>query len=106
MMCHKSCTKLLSLTSKEWVVETLGETHPLSIDFQTMSLKVQGFFFYKGQDDNVVFLEHIASGKKFNLFKKSFESAHELVQIDTIVFVGIVRWKNEWWFSGIYFQSP
>ena len=52
-----------------------------------------------------VFLEHIASGKKFQLTKKSFDHSHLLKDIDTILYIGIVQWKNEWWFSGVYTQT-
>ena len=70
-----------------------------------MSKKIEGYFLYKGQDDNDIFLEHISSGKKFKLIKESYQGYNNLKEIDTILFIGIVRWKNEWWFSGLSFQS-
>jgi hypothetical protein len=97
-------TRLLSLKGKDWASKILGENHPLSKDFRNISQKVRGFFLYKGQDTNNVFIEHIASGKKFNLTKKSFDYYEELKKIDTILNIGIVQWRGEWWFSGIYFQ--
>ncbi|NEW79785.1 MAG: DUF3843 family protein [Gelidibacter sp.] len=103
---HKSHTRLLSLTGKEWVSEILGNNHPLSADFLNISNRIRGYFFYKGQDDKDIFLEHIASSKKFNLTKKSYDYSDNLKKIDTIIFMGIVKWKDEWWFSGIQFQTP
>jgi hypothetical protein len=103
---HKIYTRLLSLNGKEWVAEILGENHLLSKDFLTISKKIQGLFLYKGQDNNNLFIEHIASSKKFNVTKQSFEDANTLKELDTIIFMGIVQWKNEWWFSGISFQQP
>ena len=70
-----------------------------------ISQRIRGFFFYKGQNENDIFLEHIASGKKFKLTKKSFDHSDGLKEIDTIMFMGIVKWSDEWWFSGIHFQS-
>jgi len=102
---HKSHTRLLSLTGKEWASEIIGKEHPLSTDFLNMSKKISGFFLYKGQDNNNIFIEHIASSKKFNLTKKSFDYYENLKEIDTILFLGIAEWKGEWWFSGIYFQN-
>jgi hypothetical protein len=64
-----------------------------------------GFFLYKGQDDNDILIEHIASGKQFKLTKESFDFSSELKLIDTIMFLGIVKWRNAWWFSGIYFHN-
>lgn len=103
---HESCTCLLALKGKEWVSEILGSDHLLSKDFLSMSKRIQGYFLYKGQDKNDIFLEHIATGKKFNLTKKSFDHSHTLNDVDVILFIGMVMWKEEWWFSGVFFQQP
>lgn len=102
---HKNHTLLMSLKGSEWAAEILGKDHAVSKDLAKMSKKILGYFLYKGQDKNDVLLEHIASGKKFNLTKKSFEQHSELKHVDDILFIGIVRWRNEWWFSGIYFRT-
>lgn len=103
---HTVHTKLLSLTGKDWVSEILGENHPLSKEFLAISKKIQGYFLYKGQDENHIFIEHIASSKKFNLKKISFSGFKSLKELDTVMYIGIVMWKNEWWFSGTSFQHP
>ena len=28
-----------------------------------------------------------------------------LKEIDTIMYIGIAKWKEEWWFSGVYIQQ-
>lgn len=106
MLIHHYRTRLLALTGKEWTARIIGEGHPLQDDFLKMSPKVQGFFFYKGQDQTDLFIEHIASGKRFRLTKKSFDPANIPKTIDTIIYIGIVKWKGEWWFSGAHFQVP
>lgn len=98
---HKIRTSLMALPGKEWVAAVLGEDHALSTDIKDISPRIPGYFFYKGQDSRDIFLEHIASGKSFKLTKKSFDHASELVEIDCILYMGIVRWQNEWWFSGV-----
>jgi hypothetical protein len=103
---HQSHTKLLSLTGKEWAAKVLGENHSLSDDYLKMSKKITGLFLYKGQDLDDIYIEHIASGKKFKLTRKSFDHARELTKVDTILFLGIVKWQNEWWFSGTFFDMP
>lgn len=103
-LLHKTHTCLLALTGKEWASYLLGEHHPLHNDFLNISQKITGYFFYKGQDDKNVYIEHIASGKPFSLIKKSFDHFNSLKQVDTILFMGIVKWRNEWWFSGMHFQ--
>jgi hypothetical protein len=100
---HKSHTRLLSLKAKEWVAEIIGESHPRNKDFLSLSQKISGFFLYKGQNDHVIFLEHIASSKKFELLKHSFDHSSRLREVDTIVFIGLVQWRGEWWFSGVFF---
>ncbi|NOQ24563.1 MAG: DUF3843 family protein [Bacteroidales bacterium] len=101
---HKTYTRLLCLKGKDWASKILGEDHPLSKDFTNISKKIRGYFLYKGQDENDVFIEHIASSKTFKLTKKSFDNFESLKDVDTILFLGIAKWRNEWWFSGIYFQ--
>jgi hypothetical protein len=104
-LLHDSNTSLLGLKGQEWVAVILGENHGLSKDFLKISKKIKGYFLYKGQDDTDIFIEHIASGKKFSLTKKSFDQSKTLNEIDTIIYLGIVMWKQEWWFSGVYFQG-
>jgi len=104
-MIFNTYTRLLGLKGQEWVAEILGDEHNLSKDYLKISKKITGYFFYKGQDQENVFIEHIASEKKFNITKKSFDHYAMLIEIDTIIFMGIVEWRNEWWFSGVYFQT-
>lgn len=102
---NNSYTRLLGLTGNEWIVTVLGEKHPLKNDLLEISQKISGYFFYKGQDDTDIKLEHIASGKKFDLTKKSYDYSSQLSVIDSILYIGIVKWQNEWWFSGVNFQT-
>ncbi|MBN2775194.1 MAG: DUF3843 family protein [Prolixibacteraceae bacterium] len=102
---HSAHTRLIGLKGKEWAAHLLGKKHPLYADLLTMSQRISGFFIYKGQDETDIFIEHIASGKKFKLTKKSFDHSHLLNTTDTIMYLGIVKWQNEWWFSGVYFQN-
>jgi hypothetical protein len=103
---HRSHTRLLSLTGKEWASEIIGGKHPLRSDFLNISQKISGYFLYKGQDQTDIFINHIASGKEFKLTKKSFNYSDSLKEVNTILFIGIVKWKDEWWFSGVQFQVP
>ncbi len=98
-------TRLLAFSGKEWAAGITGNEHPFHNAYLNMSKRVRGFFLFKGQDESDIFLEHIASGKKFKLTKKSFDHSQNLTDIDTIVYMGIVQWQDEWWFSGVYFQN-
>lgn len=103
---HKSHTALLGIKGKDWLAEIFGKEHELYQDLLDISPRVAGNFLYKGQDENDILLEHIASGKKFQMTKKSFEHTDELRKIDTIIYAGLVRWQNEWWFSGVISIRP
>ena len=100
-MLHRTRTQLLALTGKEWAAELLCSTHPLYKDILSMSKKINGWFFYKGQDESDIFLEHVASNMKFKMTKKSYDRTENLKKIDDMLHIGIVRWKDEWWFSGV-----
>jgi hypothetical protein len=104
-LLHETHTRLLSLTGKEWASKVLGENHPRYHDLLNISQKIRGYFLYKGQDQKSVFIEHISSGRVFELSKKSFEHYSTLQRIDTILFMGIVMWMDEWWFSGVFFTT-
>lgn len=103
---HSTHTSLLALKGKEWAAEILGDAHPRSSDIIEMSPRIQGFFLYKGQDADSIFLEHIASAKEFKLTKKGFENPDVFNLSTPIQFIGIVRYRDEWWFSGVKFQQP
>lgn len=103
---HTSYTRLLSLQGKEWAAALLGKEHPLHDALLQLSPRVQGYFLYKGQDATHITLEYIASSKPFRLLKESFEHAHTLKEIDTLVFIGVVNWQGDWWFSGVHFIQP
>lgn len=99
----KTRTRLLALSGTEWASGLAGKEHPLYSDIRSISQRISGFFLYKGQNEKTIQLEHIASGKKFGLNKASFDHYAALTEIDIILFMGIVRWQNEWWFSGIFY---
>lgn len=104
-LIHSASTSLLSLKGSEWAAEILGKDHPLAQDVRDLSPRVSGFFLYKDLDETNVCLEHIASSRKFLLLKSSFDYHRELSDPDTVVYLGMVRWKGQWWFSGISFQK-
>ncbi len=102
---YGSTTRLLALKGKEWAASVLGDKHPLASDFLNISERISGYFLYKGQDADNIVIEHIASGKVFDLTKESYDDSETLKEVDTILFMGIARWQGKWWFSGISFQQ-
>jgi len=106
LFMNQTRTRLLALRAKDWAAALMGPAHPHHKDMTTVSERISSFFFYKGQDENSIKVEHIASGKKFEIAKESYDHAHTLTKIGSIIFMGIVRWNNVWWFSGISFQEP
>jgi hypothetical protein len=105
-LLHEGHTRLLAYRAKEWAAALLGPMHPLHKAIAGLSHRVQGFFLYKSQDATHIRLEHIASQREFLLYKPSFDHAHSLKTPDTLVYISMVEWQQEWWFSGIHFQEP
>jgi hypothetical protein len=101
---HTFHTQLLALSGKEWAAEVLGPKHPLSKSFQNLSPKINGLFLYKGQDSQVISMEHIASGKVFDITKESLELNKVPLDEDKINFIGTAKWMDKWWFSGVRTQ--
>ena len=102
---HKRTSKLLALNAKDWVKAIIGKTHKHYSDIDNISKKVLGVFLYKKQNAKTVFVEHIASGMPFEITKKSLEH-HQDFNKDDIVHIGLVRYRNEWWFSGSLAKQP
>lgn len=95
---------LLALKAKDWTKTLLGKTHSSYDDIANISNKISGLFLYKKQNSTSVFLEHIASGMLFEMTKESFDHGNDL-KPDCIVNIGLVNYKNEWWFSGNFTMS-
>lgn len=101
---HEMKTALLALSAKEWAMQILGEKNPVSKALTTMSPRVHGSFLLLGQTDTHLELEHIATERKFNLLKSSYPK-HQDLKEKSIIFMGIVEWLGDWWFSGISIAS-
>lgn len=101
---HEAKTSLLALSAKEWAKLILGDKNSISKALETMSPRVHGSFLLLGQTDTHLELEHIATERKFNLLKTSFPKHNDLKE-NSIIFMGIVEWLGNWWFSGISITS-
>ncbi|MGB3606947.1 DUF3843 family protein, partial [Psychroserpens sp.] len=95
---------LLALRAKDWAKLVLGKKHSSYDAVDSISKKVQGLFLYKSQDENYVFIEHIASGMVFEMTKKSFDH-YDTLNEDDILYIGLVKFNDEWWFSGNYYAN-
>ncbi|MFB9055153.1 DUF3843 family protein [Mariniflexile ostreae] len=90
---------LMAMKASDWSKAIMGTSHKNYGDISSISEKISGLFLYKKQNTTSVFLEHIASGMSFEMTKKSFDDFEDL-KTDEVIFIGLVRYKNEWWFSG------
>lgn len=102
---HSFCTKLLSLRGNEWAAIHCGRQHQLYNDLNQISPKVQGYFQYKGQNDTHIFLQHIATEKMFEMTKESYDKTDSFLIVDDLFYLGLVKWRNEWWFTGHLFGT-
>jgi len=99
------CSSLLALNAKDWARTVLGQSHAHYNAISTITKKVKGLFLYRSQSETEVTLEHIASGMLFKMTKKSFDPLEDLKE-DHIIYIGLVKYKEEWWFSGNFSASP
>ncbi len=97
-------TRLLNMTAYEWTAELSGKKHRLYKSIKTVYGRIKGFFYYLKYDNKYIYLEHIASGKMFNLIKSSYEYYDTLKKND-VIYLGMVNWQNEWHFSGITYKA-
>ena len=93
-------TYLLALKGSQWLAHYVGAAHPRYLDLLAMSTKTSGYFYYKGQDLTHLFIEHIACGNKLALTKESINFIIRF-EPDDILYMGVARWRGEWWFSGM-----
>ena len=101
-LIHAHCTALLALTGREWAMELLGEEHSLYKDLEGMSHRISSVFAYKDRDERFVFFEHLASGTPVAVRKVSFgDHFAGPVKVGELVHMSIVRWRDEWWLSGV-----
>lgn len=98
-------SSLLALNAKDWTKAFLGSSHEDYDAISSISPKIIGFFQYKSQSETDITLEHIASGMLFKITKKSFDSTDDLHE-DLIIYIGLVKYKDEWWFSGNFAANP
>lgn len=105
-LLYNTRSQLLALKSHEWVAEILGDTHPLQEAFKTLSPKINAVFLYKGENGSHFSIEHIASRRTFDVRLEDFISVDEFEVDRTLMMLGIVNWRQEWWFTGVCSSAP
>lgn len=94
-------TRLLAFNGKEWAANMLGKAHPLYQDILNISRSIRANFIYKAETEDDFIIEHIASGKQFELSKQSITMKEELIANESILYLSINQWQGKWWSNGI-----
>ncbi len=97
----KTRTKLLALRINEWFAHILGKEHPYFDSISTISQKITGNFKITHKDSNYYYLEHIASKRSFAVLSTTLEVNTIYLKPNDVVFISLIRWKNNWLFSGV-----
>ena len=92
---------LLAQSSGEMLACWAGEAHPLYKNLLSLSKRKEGFFLYEGETANHFQMKHIASGIIVDLNKPEWD--FPLVDEETVVRMGIVQWRDEWYATGPVF---
>ncbi len=103
---HNYASRLLAFRAVDWACELLEENAPIRAAFENMSRRVQGNFLLKDASKKHIYLEHIATGKFIPMSKKSIDRTSYTEEKNTIIHCGMVRWRDEWWLSGVFAQGP
>ncbi|MCK4746830.1 MAG: DUF3843 family protein, partial [Bacteroidales bacterium] len=93
-------TPLLAKRGKDWLAYIQGSEHPLFEDILGISEKKTGYYFFMGKDIDYMQFQHIATDRVLQVTTRSLNSPEEFKAGKTINFLGFVKWKNDWWFSG------
>ena len=96
-------TKLLALSAQEWGAELLGADHKFYTDLKEMSKRVIGYFQVIKRTKEHFILKHIGTEKIFQLTRIMLDALDDDTQLNSIHRLGIVKWRGDWWFSGMYF---
>ena len=91
---------LLALKTKDWMAGVLGKNHLLYNDTKNFSDKKTGIFLYQREDTDSLYFKHLATDTIIPATKKSIDKNEKYIENETIVLIGFVKWKGEWWFSG------
>ncbi|WP_372644516.1 DUF3843 family protein [Ancylomarina sp.] len=94
-------TRLLALNGKEWAASLIGKSHPLYQDVLNISKSIRAPFIYKSEDEDDLIVEHIASGRRFELTKQSITPNKGLIPNESILHLSLNQWQGKWWNSGI-----
>jgi hypothetical protein len=95
-------SQLLALKPNEWLAGILGNDHNLYHAVSRMSSKKTGSFLFLKEDDNYLYFKHLATDIVIPATKKSMERMLGFVEERTILVIGFIEWRGEWWFSGIF----
>lgn len=98
---NNTITHLLALKGKDWLAMVLGDTHPLYSPLLEMSDKIYGVFLFLGKDDQHINVRHVASGTKIGVQSETVLTDN-LVPEESVIIMGIIKWKDEWLFTGSF----
>ena len=97
---YNECMPLLSLRANEYFAEILGEDHPEYHFLKNISKRIIGCFLLCKIEKEGYLIEHLTSKKQLFLSNESFSFDNiKLVENDTVIINGLVKWKDDVWYS-------
>jgi len=92
---------LFALKGKDWLAGIIGESHPQYRDIKNLTPRKTGVFLYLDINAEFISMQHLATGKIIGVTRKSIEQDPGFKPGETTVLAGLVKWKDEWWLSGM-----
>ncbi len=105
MMCndftYNHVTEFYTLRPSQWLARVLGKDNCLYQPLNELSRKYSGYFKYESENSTHTKFIHIATGKEIDIVNRSLHGfPKDMKDKELVLFIGFVRWMDEWWFIG------
>ena len=105
MMCndftYNHVTEFYALRPSQWLARVLGKDNCLYQPLNELSRKYSGYFKYESENSTHTKFIHIATGKEIDIVNRSLHGfPKDMKDKELVLFIGFVRWMDEWWFIG------
>lgn len=98
---YNHITEFSGLRATEWLGIMLRENASVSASLSALSRKYSGYFFYLDENETSMNFKHIATETIIQVSKRSLGGfPKDMKTADVILFVGFVKWCEEWCLVG------
>lgn len=97
-------TSFSALTIPEWFVRVIDCSDEMRTQIGKLNERVEDTFIYQGDNESHWKFIHLNSVIEIEIVKESVELGTQKLVEGDIYFFQTLKWKDEWWVSGIIFK--